>query len=1069
MLQRVFGVSDLAIATVLATFFLGMGLGSLLGGRFARRVARPALAYAALEGLVGLWALGSLYLIPKVHLLYAAFGAGASFETLTSIRLLIAFAILLPPTMFMGATLPILIALVAARGGHWASSATSLYATNTFGAMVGAGVTGLYLLPEYGARIAVAVAATGSFAAAGIIFVAWRRARAEVAEVAEAADVADVAEPADVGPPLRSSHLRLALFLAATAGLAALASEVLWTRVLRSVVQGTTHAFAAMLVNYLAGIALGSLLADRIMRKGVNPIRAFAMSQLLLAGLTGLAMAVAPHLPRIVGLLQENPDLVPEHAWVVLVTSSLLLFPLALTLGTSIPFAWRIAGDDLEDAPKNAGRVLAANTIGGLVGSLLAGFFLVPVMGIEAALLAVICVHLVASSVAYRASAGVRLGPKLVRLAVPIAVGAAFLILKPSLELPFLLDAWWRPSEAIVYGPNESYSEPIVFLREGRNTTVTILRRGGGLRLYNDGRPESGFSPDEPGFGPELCVLGGMPSLFAEQRERAMVIGLGAGHSTSVVLGGPWSRVDVVELEGVIVEAARMLHTLQDKPFPLDDPRTHLLVDDGRAQLVLAEPGAYDTIVSQPSHPWLQGSSALYTQEFFQECDRALRPGGVMALWVNLFRMDIPNLKSVVATLMSVFPHVNAYIAESSSFVLMASDDPMPLEERVATRLATDAGLDPFLGPYQLDTLVELGGIWELDTEGLATFSSGAPLIEDDRPALEFALARIPSGADLTFYDLDIAFTGIPWLTPESYAAIPEDLRVEVLLERIDETLGRRRAIERVRLAMVELPLSASERHLLEGAIAERTGDLRGALTGYDASGTNLGADRADRLRYLERMHYTLLANLEGRENTPYSASFALSSAIALRSRHGARAALALDARVNAAGDESLARLTRAWLDEGCPAVLALPNELEGALDDEHFAFLAETCAIEGQDFEAAARFAERRMRSRRVISASAARQGSEVTGQNAGAAMRFFRRALAANPAHGLAAGGLARLLEADARPEEAAALLRRTATESRGLPNSTQAVEAAAEELGIDLAALPDVAPLDPDETSP
>ncbi|MEM9075156.1 MAG: hypothetical protein AAGE52_42050, partial [Myxococcota bacterium] len=558
MLQRVFGVSDLAVATVLATFFLGLGLGSALGGRWGRKVRRPARAYALLEVAIGAWALLSLLLIPNVHDVYAAIGGGMGFGALTIIRFLIAIFILLPPTLLMGATLPILIAATARQGVAWSSSATWLYATNTLGAVVGAGITGLYLVPSFGAKVSVVVAACASFAAAIIVYVVWRG----------ASDTEEKEEPSERVPV--PSRVRLAMTLAAIAGLASLASEVLWTRVLRLVVQGTTQAFAAMLVNYLIGIALGSIIAERLMRKpNRNPTVLFAGTQLLLGILTVAAIYVGSQLPRLAVLVQGSTNIVPHEAWVILALSSFLLLPLALVLGTSVPLAWRIAGGGTDDASEHSGRVLAANTLGGLFGSLGAGFLLIPgfaaalegsdpadirVSAVELSLLAVVFVHLLAATIALVSAARTSI-QRIFGMTGPLAVGVVLVLIGPSLNLPFLLDAWYDPSSAVVTGPDDYWRNNVVFLEEGRNTTVSILDRSSTLRLFNDGRPESGFGEDDPGFGEELAVLGSLPVIFAEKHERAMVIGLGAGHTTAVLLGGPWQQVDVVELEGAVVNA----------------------------------------------------------------------------------------------------------------------------------------------------------------------------------------------------------------------------------------------------------------------------------------------------------------------------------------------------------------------------------------------------------------------------------------------------------------------------------------------------------------------------------
>ncbi|NOY90679.1 MAG: MFS transporter, partial [Deltaproteobacteria bacterium] len=1039
MLHRVFGVSDLAIATVLAAFFLGMGLGAGIGGRLASRTRRPARTYALLELGVACWALLSLLLIPRVHEVYAALGSGASFAELTPLRLGLAFAILLPPTTAMGATLPVLISVVKDRGAHWAASATSLYFVNTLGAALGASLTGFVLVPLLGVHVSITLAAGASLLAALLVLFTYRKAPEAEQKGTDASDDPSPPQPDDVQPddvqpddanagsvesePVAPTprapkataaqrakrqatrRLRLALGLAACAGLASLAGEVLWTRVLRTVLQGTTQAFSAMLLHYLVGIALGSLLADRLARR-YDATRVFGLAQLALALLSGASIWLASQTPRIIGLLSESTVLVPNQPWIILSVSGLLLLPISLALGTSIPLAWRIAGAARADAPRVAGRVLMANTLGGLVGSLVAGFALVPTLGLEASILVLVFVHAGIAAVALRSAAGVRLVPRVLGLTGPLAAAVGILAWGPSLHLPYLLDAWYNPSDAIIMGPDDDWRDPVVFFEEGRNTTVSVLRREGSLRLYNDGRPESGFSPGTPGFGSELSILAGLPSLLAEDRDRAMVIGLGAGHTAAVLLAGPWQRVDAVELEPAVVRAARMLYETHETPFPLDDPRAHLILDDARAQLVLSEPGIYDAIVSQPSHPWLAGSSALYTQQFFQEAKRALRPGGVLALWANLFRMDVDHLRRITRTLRSVFSHVSVFVVESSSFILVASDEPMPMQERVATRLGGDSGLDPFLAPYNLASLVELAASRELDDEGTRAFADDAPLLDDDRPALEFDLARISHDQSLTFFDLDLAMADLPWISAESWAAVPADLRVETLLERIDRTTPRLRALGRVEASLPALELSSDDDALVRGALAEARGDLRGALQAYDQSASRLAANRVDKLRHHERLHAALIARLATRQAQPDSAQWALSSAFALGDRPSLERALELaDSLVDSEDSASgrLRRLARARLEGGCAAFLD-HSELERSLGDEHVAFMAEVCALEAGRLRIGRRYAEARMRDRRVISAQEAKRGGELRPHNVGAAMRAYRRALAANPAHGLA-----------------------------------------------------------------
>jgi spermidine synthase len=1055
MLHRVFGVGDQAIATVLAAFFLGLGIGSALGGRFAERTKRPALAYVLLEVGIAIWAVLSLAVIPNVHALYASLGQGASFETLTVIRLLLALLILLPPTTLMGATLPILVKVVSRAGGDWTGSATALYATNTFGAMFGAAITGLYLLPAIGINASVIAAAGGSLAAAVVVLGVFRPVGPTQAPAPAPEPVAEEVV-AMQGP----TGVRLAVFFAATAGFASLAGEVLWTRVLRIVVQGTTPAFAAMLANYLFGIAVGSLIARRLVKRYPIPTRLFGWSQILLACLTFGALLLAPHTPRILGLLQGEPNLEPHDVGVVLGLAAILLLPLSLALGTSVPLAWAIAGGGSADAPSHTGQILAANTLGGLLGSLLAGFVLVPAIGTDGALVLVLMVHLFLGVGANLAdglwTARVNRSAGLVRVAIAGLAGGTMLggvmATEPSVDLPFLLHARNDPYNAIISGPSSSWEKNALYLREGRNTTVTIIQKDDLLRLYNDGRPESGFGGGEPGFGSELGALGALPGIYAGHRDRAMVVGLGAGHTTTMLLAGGFARIDVVELEEAIVEAARDLHRRRSKPFPLDDARAHLVVDDARAQLALADPDSYDAVVSQPSHPWLAGSSALYTVEFFHEVKRALREDGVFALWVNLFRTEIRHLRSVARTLLEVFPYAQAYVVEDSSFILCASETPMQLDDRAAERIRGD-GFEPFLDPLGLDDIIDVAAVRELDTDGLQVFAGRGVVLDDDRPVLEYALAGTPHDRSVRYRDLDRALMHLPWISTESFLAFPDRDEVEIVLARLQEINARPNAIARLELTLAEAPLEETERRYIDGALAEARGNLRGALEGYDASGLRASAQAADELRLAERMFRQAVQRALGRPTVPWSAEALMTSTIALGDPAFAPDVLRIAEQANDPADAPLVAFVRAWA-EGCDALLAASVTDEVAAENEHAAFAAERCAMQANDLRRAASFAEFRARERRSTARSAGDDGDKARGGgNDSAAIRFYRRALAANPGHGAAAAALAELLDGRGDHEEAERVLRESLPNAEGMPTATDAIRAAARRLMVTL----------------
>ncbi len=1037
LLHRVFGISDLAIATVLASFFLGLGLGSVLGGRWARKVKRPELLYAVFELAIGLFAFGSIWIIPRIQTIYSAIGAGAPFELLTVIRLGLAMVILLPPTILMGATLPILIAVLARPRSGWTSPATWLYATNTFGAVAGAGAAGLWLVPVLGTKLTITVAALLSIAAGALVAAFWWKIPVAESAPDEARHKVGPKQKAP-GPQVVAGLPWLAVFLAGLTGFAALSGEVLWTRVLRYILQGTTQSFAAMLVNYLLGIAIGSLVADAIVKRGRSPTKAFAVTQLVLALLTVFSMISSPQLLRLMGLIHENGDLVPHEPWVILVVSAFLLLPIALMSGMSIPLAWRISGSSAHDAPRWAGRILASNTFGGLVGSLLAGFFLVPLAGIEASILVVCFIYIIGAAIALRFVVPARVVPRVIAIGAPLLLGVLILRLEPSLDVPYLLSAQSDSTAAIIRGPGETWREPVVFLEEGRNTTVHVKVSPSDMRMYNDGRQESGMQKADPGFGSALALLGGLPTFHAEKRDKALVIGLGAGHTVTTMLAGGWKQVEVVELEPAVVNAARFMHKVAKRPFPIDDSRARLHIDDARAFLVLTEPESYDAIVSQPSHPWLAGSSALYTREFFEETRRALKPGGIVTIWVNLFRIQIRHVQCVMATFQSVFPNVNVLVVGENDLIIIGSNEPLELNERVDARMG-DAQLQRVLGPLQLRSGLDLVRHLEMDSDAARDFAAAGEVMSDDRPLLEFELARVPSASGVSLAELDEALLKNPWLGRKAFAGIERDRRVGFLQKRIVSAFFRPKALQRVELSIPQAELTEDEVTFLQAMIAERTGQVEKALGLYDRVENPVAAASSDELRFRERRFDEIVERAARSKSASSNPYYVVAASLMTGRQEAVGAALESVKAVFSKSKSPINAVAETFAAGGCPAVVSEPGFLEVAASDEAVSWLGLKCSLQQGREELATSYSGRWMHARIAKShRETSRAKNCFAGGNFEAAVVYARYALSSNPSNALAAKVLARAYQKLGRTEEAMNVLERASRNTKGLPTS-------------------------------
>jgi spermidine synthase len=736
-----FGTTTEAIGTVLAVFFGGMALGNAWAARRIARLERPLRVYALLELGIGAFALASLPLLRHLDVLYTWVGPDHGPVTSTALRVAAAAAVLLPPTFAMGATLPVVARGLVERDdtlGRWSAV---LYAANTLGAVLGAYLSGFWLIPSLGLARSIVAAAAVNLLVAGAVLALAGRARVP-------AMAAPPSPPRDGTVRAAGSGERIA-FLAffCVSGFVAIGYEIVWSKVFGIVMEGTLYGFAAVLSSYLLGIALGSLAVSPFVDRLRDLPRAFGLLHLGIAACVALGMAAVPYLPWALHRLAratEGRDAV--HLLFVLV-APIVIAPTAL-FGAAFPILIRIYTSRAERVGEGMGVATAVNTTGSIAASLLVGFWWIPAAGMDATLYALLMLDLaVAALVLLRFQATRGSG----RLAAAGAAAGMLLLVASSyggvrvdraIAGRMIQEDSLARYQAGLRGALSTQS----FFREGRTSVVTVYRGPDGRGMRTNGLPEAGVSLAPPYAYAAPVLLGAVPYLLAERPERALVVGLGGGNTLDALLSTRLRHVTVVELEPAVVEAQRQLW--EGRTQPLDDPRVELRLDDGRHELLLGRhrggPG-YDLIASQPSHPWLSGAANLFTREFFALARDNLTDGGVFALWLNGFRTDAQTFLAVLDSFEEVFPgalllDVSGAPTPRNSLMLVGMRHPVGVDvERVRARLA-----EPELARRLREQGVE-------DVEDvLARFEGPAPAFAAIEPALEntddnaFVEVRVP-------------------------------------------------------------------------------------------------------------------------------------------------------------------------------------------------------------------------------------------------------------------------------------------------------------------------------------
>ena len=708
-LTLVFGVTVHAVATVLAAFFSGLALGSIVAGRLAHRTARPLHWYGVAEIAIGLLAVLSPLMFELVEHVYVAVAdvAPDSRLLLTGVRFVLAFAALIVPATLMGASLPLVMKSSLTRNDRLGERVSVLYGANTTGAIFGTIIAGFVLIGRYGIVSSFRIAALANIVVGVIAIVASRR-----TVTAPEPDLT-YRRPEDAETS-RDRLQRTVLGVFIVSGFVAIALEVVWFRVLVLYLESNTYAFTIMLATVLGGIALGSFFAAPLLARRVDPLRVLVVAEF------GVAFAAASSLlflSKSYGVRSRVDDLVmfvDGDLEFVVVASALAILPTTFLMGLAFPIGVRVYVGDDPDTGRRIGAFYGFNVAAGIAGSLVCGFVLVPVLGTRRTLIVLALASVSAALVlAFRAWE-----PRRDRtIIVTLTVALAALILGPLVPNPFTAALQYRYPD-----------EQLLWFEEGAQTTVSIQERSDGTRvMYLDGLHQANDAPFMVGYHRLIGTLA--VALHPDPRE-ALVVGLGGGVTAHGVSSIPTVHVEVVELSDEVVRAADYLeranHGVVDRSnvdIKVDDGRNHLLVSDERYDVITAD-------VIQPVHA---GAGKVWSIEYWELARDALADGGLMLQWVPDER-DV-HYEMIVRSFLEVFPNATAW---ANGSMLVGTREPLRIDpEDFETRLADPATWAAMESVGIVDA-TSLAGLYTAGPDELRAFVGPGPVLDDDHPRVEY-------------------------------------------------------------------------------------------------------------------------------------------------------------------------------------------------------------------------------------------------------------------------------------------------------------------------------------------
>jgi spermidine synthase len=720
------GNSVWATSLVLSGFMSGLAIGNALAAREKGRVRNPLRVYAVLELLIGISGVGLVLMLP-------VFGPALapSLRTwldqpwaLNSIRLVIAFLILLIPSSAMGMTLPLLARTLSVRDRNFGRVLGLLYGWNTLGAVLGAILPEMVLLGHFGVKETALVAGLlNLFAAAGA---AWfsTRFREQPAPV-------EMANPS----PNSGGSTRRWLVAAFLSGFCMLTLEVIWFRFLLLFILGQSISFAVMLGVVLAGIACGGLIASRWLRLRPAAYRHSAA----VAFASGL-MVMTVYANFFLGIRDLSAVILDPAR--VLWLSALLMFLPSVLSGILFVLAGAALRLILASETETAGLLTLSNTAGAAIGALVAGFLLLPVLGIEKSFFLTSLLYGGVGVVLFMESPPPRRTG--MAAAAALLIGLFFFPFGSMMSRYLSIPIGWhlKPGEGRVAAVREGLLETVIYL-ENR-----WLDRPVSYRMLTNSYSMSGTVYRARRYM-KLFVY--WPVAVHPDPRHALLISYGVGNTAKALTDTKsLETIDVVDISRDVLEMNNIVYpNMADQP--LHDPRVRVHVEDGRYFLQTTD-RRFDLITGEPPPPEVKDVVNLYSREYFRVLRERLAEGGIVTYWLPLHSLSDMTAKAIIRAFCEAFEDCSLWNGAGADMMLVGTRNARsPASEEQFARQWNDPVVADEMRALGFEKPEQLGALFVGDAEYLLALTRDSQPVTDNFPNRILAPSRSAGVKDLLF------------------------------------------------------------------------------------------------------------------------------------------------------------------------------------------------------------------------------------------------------------------------------------------------------------------------------
>ncbi len=723
MFGLTFGVTIFAVSIVLSSFMGGLALGSYIFGRLIDRGWNPLKLFSLLEigiGVCGFLSPVAIHFITDIYI-FLNHSLGENLLIVNIFRFIISFVLLLIPTSLMGGTLPVLSKFLIERQSRVGWNVGMLYFVNDLGAVLGCLLAGFLLIELIGVTWSLFIAALINILVAVAVLL--------IRKPAPAGDQPEI-QPEHFALEI-SSYKRWILLLALTifgiSGAICLSYEVIWTRILNAAtLQNSSYSFAAVVATFILGLSIGGIIGGKLSKTAARSLSVFGIAEV------GIGATALLTIPFYASLRFQTAKIVSElhfaPPWDRLLVeagiSALIMFLPAILMGMTFPLVSQIYTTNLQTLGKKIGIIGCLNTLGSIVGALIPAFLLIPIIGLF-------------RSVLILSFLNITMGVILIFVHPDLQLKRKSIILIPAVILMFVIVMIF-PLDVKFWKQRQGYS--LVYYNEDPDATVVVSSRNALGRVFKimevNGHGVAGTAVDTR---TTQKLQAHLPLLIHGAAQSALTVGFGSGDTWNSIRLHGTPEADAIELVKGVIEAAYYFPECNEGRF--EEPGRRIIIEDGR-NYTLVSTKSYDAIMNDSVHPGFAGNANLYTQDYFQSCKNRLTETGVMSSWVPLFNLSLDDLKMIIKTFQSVFPHTSIWCGEMMHLQLIGTKEPLKIDfdnwngqfqrREVSESLSVVGFSDP----------LEVLNCFIAGEDTLRAFTEGASIHSEAHPKLDFTSAR---------------------------------------------------------------------------------------------------------------------------------------------------------------------------------------------------------------------------------------------------------------------------------------------------------------------------------------